>query len=144
MCAYTCNDNRNQQQKNCEHRETCQTLPRRSIVLQSCSVGGVHTDELEEEVGERDEVHDNNDNHSRNGFAADPESRKEKEHKCYDQSGGSETEFDSGCVFDDNEELYREGKEEEEVELEKGDVNLGRVSIVLFVYQKMSRGVPGM
>lgn len=87
-------------------------------------VGGVHAYELEEEVRQGDEVDNNNDNHAGDGFATDPECSQEKKNEGDHEGGSGEAKLDLASVLHNNEELDGKGKEEEEIELEKGNVNL--------------------
>ena len=87
-------------------------------------VGGVHAYELEEEVRQGNEIDNDDDNHASDGFTTDPECGQEKKNEGDDEGGSGETELDLASVLHDNEELDGKGEEEEEIELEKGNVNL--------------------
>lgn len=52
--------------------EARQRLARWPVVLETRRIGGVHADELEEEVAQSDEVEDDDDDHAGDGLAADP------------------------------------------------------------------------
>lgn len=122
--ADTGNYNRHQEQ---QYRKDCkgsQTLSRWLVVLLSEKVGSIHADELEEEIGERDEVDDDDKDHAGDGFAAYPEGGEEQENECYGKSSRCEALLNGLGVVDHDEELNREGEEEEEIELEECNVNL--------------------
>jgi hypothetical protein len=124
VCAHACNDDGEDEQKNGEDGKGCQRFARRLVVVLSVEIRNVHANQLEQEVGHGDEVDDNNGNHAGDGFAADPPGGEEEEEEGDDQGNGGQGELDGLCVFDNNEELHGKGKEEEEIELEKGNVNL--------------------
>jgi hypothetical protein len=115
--ANTCDDNRHKQKQNRKHGETGQTLSGGLVVFKTRCIGRIHAHELEKEVPERDKVHDDDDNHASNGFSADPEGGEEQKDERDDKGCSRETQFDVGCVFDDDKELDGKSEEEEEVEL---------------------------
>ena len=86
-----------------------------------------HANELEEEVGERNEVDNDTAYHACNRFAADPEGSSEEQEEGDDQRKGGEDLFNHGRLLYDDKELDCESQEEEEVELEQGNVNLADV-----------------
>jgi hypothetical protein len=136
------NNDGHQQQDDSEDGEGSQRLPGRLVVFLSRAVCNVHADELEEEVRQRNEVDNDTGDHAGNRLAADPESSREEQEECYDQSGGGEDNFDCGGLLDDDEELNGEGKEEEEVEFEKRDIDL---EVLASIFRIVKRGcVPGM
>lgn len=124
VCAHARDDNGEDQQHDGENGESSQGLARRLVVFLTVEVGNVHADELEEEVGHGNEVHDDDDNHAGNGLAADPPGGGEEEEEGDDERDSGKSNLDILGLFDDDKELDGEGEEEEEVELEEGDVNL--------------------
>jgi hypothetical protein len=124
VCAHACNDNGEDEEENGEHGEGGQGLARWLVVVLAVQVGNVHADELEQEVRHGDEVHNDDRNHARDGFATDPPRSEEEKKEGDDQGDSGQGEFNGLGVFDDNQKLDGEGEEEEEVELEEGDINL--------------------
>lgn len=78
MGTDTCRRDGDDQQQDCEDSKARQRLPCRSVVLQTVSAGSVHANEFEEEVAQCDEVHDDDDDHARDGFATDPPGGEEE------------------------------------------------------------------
>lgn len=119
-------DNGHEQEQDGQNSKTGQRFTGGLVVLEAGGVGGVHAHELEEEVAKGDEVDDDDEDHARDGLAADPEGGEEEENEGDDERRGGEGLFGFGGIFDHDEELHGEGEEEEEVELEESDVNLGK------------------
>ena len=128
MCADARNDDRDEEQYNRQNGKRSQRLASRLVVLLAQAVCDVHTDELKEEVRQSNKVDNDTDNHAYDRFATHPESGGEEQKEGDDQGRGCEDDFDCRGLLNDDEKLNREGKEEEEIELEKGDVNLAGVS----------------
>lgn len=128
VCADARNDNGHEKQDNRQNGKRGQRLAGGLVVFLSVQVRNVHADELEQEIGERDEVDNDATDHACNGLATDPESRREEQEERDDECGGGENFFHRGCLLNHDQELDCERKEEEEVELEQGNVNLARVS----------------
>lgn len=124
--ADACNHDGDQHKQDGQDGETRQTLPGRLVILEASGIGGIHSDELEEEIAERDEVDEDDDDHARNGLAADPVGGQEKENEGDGQRGGRQRKLGGGGILDDDKELHGEGEEEEEIELEKSNVNLSQ------------------
>lgn len=84
----------------------------------------VDTDKLEKEIAETAKEEDDDSNHSWLVFAASEKcSGKKNDNGNWDGSDG-QSEFDVGGVGDNDDELYDESKEEEEIELEQSNVDL--------------------
>ena len=128
--AHARDDNGEQQQQDRQNRKHRQRLARGLVLLLAVDAGDVHADELEEEVGEGDEVDDDDDNHAGDRLAADPEGGGEEQQEGDDEGNGRERLLKAGRVLDDDEELDGEGEEEEKVKLEQGNVDLGGVNIM--------------
>lgn len=99
----------------------------------------VHAHELEDEVGHGGEIDNNHDCLADVRFATGDKGREEEEADGHGHRDNCEVEFEVGEVrADDDEELNGKGEEEEKVELEESDVNLGwNVSGCLFVDDTM-------
>ena len=95
--AQACCNNGDDEQEDCENGKGSQRLAGWLVVLLAVCIGDPHSDELEQEVAQGNEVDDDN-----------------------------EDQFNGLCVFDDDQKLDGEGQKEEEVKLEEGDVNLCR------------------
>jgi len=129
VCADARNDNGHEEQDDGQNGKGGQRLAGWLVVLLAVQVCDVHADELEEEVGKRDEIDDDAAHHAGNRFAAHPKGSGKEQEKGDDEGGRSEDDLNRGSLFDDDEELDCEGEEEEEVELEQGNVNLAGVSV---------------
>lgn len=127
VCADARNDDGHEKQDDGENGKRCQRLPGGLVVFLAIQIRNIHANELEEEVGERNEVDKDTAYHAYNGFAADPEGSSEEQEEGDDQGKGSEDLLDRGCLLDDDKKLDCESQEEEEVELEQGNVNLANV-----------------
>jgi hypothetical protein len=126
VCAHARHDNGEEQQQDRQNGEYRQRLARGLVLFLAARARNVHADELEEEVGEGDEVDEDDDNHAGDRLAADPEGGGEEQEEGDDEGDGRQGELDRGGVLDDDEELDGEGEEEEKVKLEQGNVNLRR------------------
>ena len=126
--AYACRADGDEKEQDGQNGKRGQRLAGGFVVLLADAIGDVHADELEEEVGQGDKVDEDDDNHAGDGFAADPEGGREEKEKGDDEGDAGEGELESFGVVDDDEELNGEGEEEEEVEFEKGNVNLRRLA----------------
>lgn len=118
------NDDGHEKQDDGENGKCCQRLPGGLVIFLAIQIRNIHANELEEEVGERNEVDNDTAYHACNRFAADPEGSSEEQEEGDDQRKGSEDLFNHGCLLDDDKELDCESQEEEEVELEQGNVDL--------------------
>lgn len=127
VCADARNDDGHEKQDDGENGKRCQRLPGGLVVFLAIQIRDIHANELEEEVGECNEVDKDTAYHAYNRFAADPEGSSEEQEEGDDQSKGSENLLDRGCLLDDDQELDCESQEEEEVELEQGNVDLANV-----------------
>lgn len=143
MCAEAGHSNGCEQQQNSENSETRQTLPRRFVVLLPVEVGDIHPDKFEEEIGECDEIHQDDDNHARNRLASDPPRSGEEETEGDEERSCREPCFDLGSVVDRDKELNGESEEEKEIELEECDINLGAKS-VFFSRRSCGTCIPDM
>lgn len=132
--ADACNDNGEQKQEDGKNSKGSQRLASGLVVLLAVGIGHVHSDELEQEVGQSDKIDEDDDNHSSDRLATNPPSGQEEEEKGDDQGSGGKGELNRLCVLDDDKELDREGEEEEEIELEEGNVNL--VELALLDYEE--------
>ena len=84
--------------------------------------------ELEEEVGEAGKVEEDDEAHAELVLALSEKGGKDQD---ADRNGdGRECQAELGIwlTVDDDQELHGKAEEEEEIELEEGNVNLGRVS----------------
>ena len=124
--AQACCNNGDDEQEDCENGKGSQRLAGWLVVLLAVCIGDPHSDELEQEVAQGDEVDDDNADHTSNGLAADPPRGKEQKKESDNEGGSGEDQFNGLCVFDDDQKLDGEGQKEEEVKLEEGDVNLCR------------------
>lgn len=84
----------------------------------------VHSYELEDEVSQARKVQDEDEDHSRAILTTCEESGEKEDHDGERNGGHCEAPFGVCDVRDDDEELDSEAQEEEEIELEKGDVDL--------------------
>jgi hypothetical protein len=124
VCAHASNDDGEDKKQNSEYGKGSQGLACWHVIVLAVEVGNVHADELEQEVGHGDKVHDDDSNHAGDRFATDPPCGEEEQEEGDDQCDGGEGEFDRLGVADDDQELHCKCKEEEEVELEQSNVNL--------------------
>ena len=124
--ADTRNNDGEEEQEDRENGECSQRLAGWLVVLLAVCIGDPHSDELEQEVAQGNEVDDDNADHTSNGLAADPPRGKEQKKESDNEGGSGEDQFNGLCVFDDDQKLDGEGQKEEEVKLEEGDVNLCR------------------
>lgn len=91
----------------------------------------VHPGELEDKVCQSAEEKDNGKKHSELVLPSRPECCHNEDDDS-DRDSGDRNPFLGICdVVDDNEELYSEAQEEEEIELQQSNVNLYNVSISL-------------
>ena len=125
VSAHASNDDGDNEQQDGEDGEAGERLAGGHVVLEASRARDVHADELEQEVGQGDEVDDDDDNHADDGLTAHPPCGEEEQHKGDGEGGGSQCELNVARVFDDDQELDGKGQEEEKVELEQGNVNLG-------------------
>jgi hypothetical protein len=131
VCRTPCavDDGHDQQQER-DDGKSCQTFPRRLVVLHSFRVARVvHAYELEKEVSHGREVEDDRAAHSQGGLApGEPCSRKQDGDGDGD-SGNGESKFNvGGMLANHDDKLYCESEDEEKVELEEGNVNLFVIS----------------
>lgn len=84
----------------------------------------VDADELEKEVGEAAKVEQDDEAHADAVFAAGKEGGAQQDHNGDGNGGDVQAEFDIVEAVDDDEELHGEPEEEEEIKLEKRDVDL--------------------
>lgn len=127
--AHTGCDDRDQQQEDGQESKSSQRLAGWLVVLLACNIGHVHSNELEQEITERNEVDEDDGDHARNGFAAHPPGSGEQKEESDNEGSTGEGEFERLCVLNDDQELHSKGQEEEEIKLEQGDVNLDGVSM---------------
>ncbi len=97
-------------------------LSDRHVILRMERV--VDSGQLEDEVRQSSEVKKHDDNHARLDLAPGEEGSEEKDSNGYRDSGSGQTDFDCTLPGDDDEELDGETDEEEEIELQEGDVHL--------------------
>jgi hypothetical protein len=140
VCAHARDNDGHDEKENGEHGESGQRLARRLVVNLAVEIGNVHADELEQKVGHGDEVDDDNGNHTSHRLATDPPGGEEEEEKGNDQGDGGKSKFDCLCVFDHNEKLHSKCEKEEEVEFQKGNVNL--ITSVMQAANTVGEGKP--
>lgn len=80
--------------------------------------------QLEDEVGESSEIQDDDGDHAPFPFLANEHCRRQQDGDGNGYRCRGQTKFGIRLASDDDEELNRESKEEEEIELQKCDVNL--------------------
>lgn len=141
VCADASHDDGDNDQEDGEDGEARQGFAGGLVVIQAGLVGGVHAHQLKQKVRQCAEIDDDDGNHANDRLAPHPKRGEEEEHEGYDQGGSCEALFDGLGVVHDDEELYGEGEEEEEVELEEGDVNLGSESAKL--RERVDMRIPG-
>jgi hypothetical protein len=127
ICRTPCaiDDCHDQQQKR-DDSKCRQTFPRRFVILNSFWVARVvHAHEFEEKVSHSCEVEDDRAAHSQSRFASGKPCRRKQNGDGDGDGGDSESELDvGGMLANHDDELHRESKEEEKVELEQRNVNL--------------------
>ena len=131
-CAVDDSHDQQQERDDCESR---QTFARRFVILHSFRVARIiHAYELEKEVSHGREIENDCATHSQCRFSSGkPCSRKQDGNGDGNGSNG-ECKLDvGGMLANHDDELHCESEEEEEVELEKGNVNLFAVSPYLAI-----------
>ena len=129
--ANTSVDYRGNNQDNGDNSETGQRFSYGFVImfLGWC----IHPSELVNEVRQTAEVQDNGTHHTKLIFAASKEySQEQDEHRDRDGSN-SQSELYIALCRNDDEELYCEAKEEEEIELQQRNVNLQHDQIITLV-----------
>lgn len=122
--AYTGVDDGGYNKKDCDDSKTGQTLTDRKVILGVAFL--IHPGEFEDEVCKAAEVEENGDHHSNLVFASSPESCHEQNEDSDRNRCNGQSIFGIGYSCDNDEKLYCEAEEEEEIELQEGDVNLMR------------------
>lgn len=107
----------------------CSQTPSGWVIILNSPVrswGGtvVHAHQFEEKVGEGGKVEEHCSAHAYDRLTPREPGCHEQNYDCDWDGDDGEVKLDVGCVAYYDEELYRKGQEEEEVELEEGDINL--------------------
>ena len=124
VCTHTGHNNGEDKKEDGQDGKGSQGLARWLVVALAPVGGDVHADQLEEEVAHGDEVEDDDDNHAGERLATDPPGGEEEQEEGDGEGSRGETLLEFLGLLDDDKELDCEGEEEEEVELQEGDVNL--------------------
>jgi hypothetical protein len=105
------------------HDRKCrERLPDRHVIL--LRMGLVDAHQLEKEVCESAKVEEDDCNHAGSILALSEEGSKQQDCNRDGDGGGRKAELILSLSRDDDEELHGEAKEEEEIKLQQGDVDL--------------------
>lgn len=115
---------REQNEENGDGGKGCQGPPDSLVVLLPLGVRRVNTGKLIDEIGKTTNVEDKDTTHSPFVLPSGEECGGNKNEDGNRNGDDRQGEFDILCIRNNDNELNDESKEEEEIELEKSDVDL--------------------
>lgn len=118
--AVKCVDDGANDQQDGQHGESRQTLSHRHILLSML----VDAEELEDEIGETSKVEDNDAERAGLVFVSNAIRSCQKDDNRQGHGSDCGVVFGPAIAADDDNELYSEPQEEEEVKLEQGNIDL--------------------